>query len=103
MRLIVVTLVLALLVSAGAGQAQDTGKPFILPMASPPGPTTWLLGQPYGNTVGAFLTGADQYEAGQQLHFGLDFSMPCGTPLVAVADGVVGYVDDLGFGAVRIT
>lgn len=99
MRLIVVLLVLGIFVSVGTGQAQETTKPFILPMATPPGPTTWLLGQPYGNTVGAFLTGANQYEAGQRLHFGLDFSMACGTALVAPADGVVGYVDDMGFGA----
>ncbi|MBI1258089.1 MAG: peptidoglycan DD-metalloendopeptidase family protein [Chloroflexi bacterium] len=79
--------------------AQTAAKPFVLPVASPPGATTWLLGQPYGNTVGAFLTGKNQYEAGQRLHFGLDFSMPCGTPLVAVADGQVGYVDDLSFGS----
>ena len=32
---------------------------FGLPFADPPGPDTWLLGQPYGNTVGAFaLAGA---------------------------------------------
>ncbi|MCC6802110.1 MAG: M23 family metallopeptidase [Anaerolineae bacterium] len=99
MRLIVVALVLGILLSTGAGQAQESSKPFILPVGSPPGPTTWLLGQPYGNTVGAFLSGADQYEAGQRLHFGLDFTMPCGTELVAPADGVVGYVDDMGFGA----
>src|SRR5215510_12515248 len=80
-------------------QAQVPAKPMILPVAEPPGPSTWLLGQLYGNTVGAFLSGRNQYEAGQRLHFGLDFSMPCGTPLVAVADGQVGFVDDMGFGS----
>ncbi|MEO8397212.1 MAG: M23 family metallopeptidase, partial [Chloroflexota bacterium] len=90
---------LFLLIGIQTANAQPPTKPFILPVASAPGATSWLLGQPYGNTVGAFLTGKNQYEAGQQLHFGLDFSMPCGTPLVAVADGQVGYVDDMGFGS----
>jgi len=89
-------LLVALTSTAGA---QSGGKPFILPMADPPGPSTWLLGQPYGNTVGAFLRGADWYEAGQRLHFGLDFTMPCGTPLIAMADGEVIFVDDRGFGS----
>ncbi len=86
------------LLGAGAAQAQPS-KPLILPIAAPPSASTWLLGQGYGNTVGAYLNGKAWYEAGQRLHFGLDFSMPCGTPLVAVADGVVGYVDDTRFGS----
>ena len=90
---------LLLFTGIGTVNAQTASKPFILPIASPPGATTWLFGQPYGNTVGAFLTGKNQYEAGQRLHFGLDFSTPCGTPLVAVADGQVAYVDDLSFGS----
>lgn len=79
--------------------AQAPSKPFIFPVDAPPGPSTWLFGQPYGNTVGAFVRGRDWYEAGQRLHFGIDISMPCGTPLIAMADGVVDYVDDLGFGS----
>ncbi len=98
MRLIVAS-VLALLLLAPAALQGQNDKPFILPAAEPPGAATWLLGQMYGNTVGAFLNGSDWYEAGQRLHFGLDFSMPCGTELVAVADGQVGYVDDRGFGS----
>lgn len=74
-------------------------KPFILPMREPPGAATWLLGQPYGNTIGAYLRGREWYEAGQQLHFGIDFSMACGTELIAMADGDVLFVDDLGFGS----
>ena len=97
MRLIV-TLLLAFTLTSSMVQAQQT-KPFILPIAASPGPSTWLLGQLYGNTVGAFLNGSNWYEAGQRLHFGLDFSMPCGTELVAVADGQVGYIDDAGFGS----
>ncbi|MBK9125354.1 MAG: M23 family metallopeptidase [Chloroflexi bacterium] len=70
-----------------------------MPVASPPGPSTWLFGQAYGNTPGAYNFGDAWYRAGQGLHFGIDVSMPCGTPLVAVADGVIAFVDDLGFGA----
>jgi hypothetical protein len=74
-------------------------KPLTLPVSLPPSPQTWLLGQPYGNTIGAFLRGDDWYRAGQRLHFGIDLSMPCGTPLIAAADGTVAFVDDLGFGS----
>jgi hypothetical protein len=74
-------------------------KPFIFPVAAPPGPASWLFGQPYGNTIGAFVRGADWYDAGQRLHFGIDVSMPCDTPLVAIGDGEVIFVDDLGFGS----
>lgn len=79
--------------------AQTNTRPLILPVGSPPGPSTWLMGQPYGNTTGAFNFGSQWYEAGQGLHFGIDLSMPCGTPLVAAADGEVFFVDDLGFGS----
>jgi hypothetical protein len=96
----VIKLVLLALLLGVSGSAQaQTGKPFILPVSAPPGPDTWLLGQPYGNTVGAFLRGDDWYSAGQRLHFGLDLSMPCGTELVAIGDGTVLFVDDLGFGS----
>lgn len=80
--------------------AQDGGlKPFIMPAEGPPTLDTWLFGQAYGNTTGAYNFGENWYRAGQGLHFGLDLSMPCGTPLVAVADGVVAFVDDMAFGS----
>jgi len=67
--------------------------PFILPFAGNPGPSTWLLGQPYGNTEGAYVNRTIFYQAGQGLHFGLDFSAPCGTPIIAIGDGIVSEVD----------
>lgn len=67
--------------------------PFGLPFAAPPGPDTWLLGQPYGNTVGAYVNRTIFYQAGQGLHFGLDFSAPCGTEVVAIGDGIISEVD----------
>jgi Tol biopolymer transport system component len=70
--------------------------PFILPFASPPGPDTWLLGQPYGNTVGAYFQRDIFYQAGQGLHFGLDFSAPCDTEIIAIGDGLVAEIDKHG-------
>jgi murein DD-endopeptidase MepM/ murein hydrolase activator NlpD len=67
--------------------------PFGLPFAAPPGPNTWLLGQGYGNTTGAYRQRSTTYQAGQGLHFGLDFSAPCGTAIIAIGDGVVSEVD----------
>jgi murein DD-endopeptidase MepM/ murein hydrolase activator NlpD len=67
--------------------------PFGLPFAEPAGPDTWLLGQAYGNTAGAYVQRRTLYGAGQGLHFGLDFSAPCGTEIVAIGDGIVSEVD----------
>lgn len=92
-------LMFALMPVGGMTSAQSNDKPLILPMAEPASASTWLLGQPYGNTTGAFRNAVRWYSAGQGLHFGLDFSMPCGTPLVAVADGEVTYVDNFNFGS----
>jgi murein DD-endopeptidase MepM/ murein hydrolase activator NlpD len=85
--LLVLIFVLALRMPASTSAQQ--AKPFILPFRDPPGPHTWLLGQLYGNTTGAYANRRNFYAAGQGLHFGLDFSTSCGTPLVAIGDGVV--------------
>lgn len=68
-------------------------RQFGLPLQGPPGPDTWLLGQLYGNTTGAYRQRNSAYRAGQGIHFGLDFSARCGTPVVAIGDGVVVEVD----------
>lgn len=67
--------------------------PFSIPFATLPSPDTWLLGQSYGNTVSAFVNRDIFYRAGQGFHFGLDFSAPCGTEIVAIGDGIVSEVD----------
>ena len=95
-RLIIVCLLCLMSLPASA---QTPTKPLIPPFETQAGISTWLLGQAYGNTTGAYSFGDAWYSAGQGLHFGLDFSVPCGTPLVAVADGVVAYVDNLSFGS----
>jgi murein DD-endopeptidase MepM/ murein hydrolase activator NlpD len=77
----------------------EAQKPFILPFAEPPGPDTWLMAQPYGNTTGAYFQRDTIYQAGQGIHFGVDFSAPCGTELVALAAGVVFAVDSPTFGS----
>ena len=97
------TLLVLILISAvqgGPALAQEPGEPpFRLPFPDPPGPDTWLLGQVYGNTVGAFRQRATSYAAGQGLHFGVDLSARCGYPIVAVGDGVVAKVDALEHGS----
>jgi murein DD-endopeptidase MepM/ murein hydrolase activator NlpD len=67
--------------------------PFTFPLEGPPGPSTWLLGQPYGNTTGAHRLGDVWYAAGQGLHFGIDVLAPCGTPIVSIGDGEVAQSD----------
>lgn len=97
--LLLVLLTLFVLLFGNVVSAQNNDRPLILPLAGDPGPSTWLLGQPYGNTTGAYRNAARWYSAGQGLHFGLDLIAPCGTPVVAVADGEVKFVDDFGFGS----
>jgi murein DD-endopeptidase MepM/ murein hydrolase activator NlpD len=77
----------------------DAQQPFTLPFKEPPGLDTWLLGQTYGNTVGAYFQRSTTYGASQGIHFGIDFSAPCGTELIAMADGVVLAVDALTYGS----
>jgi murein DD-endopeptidase MepM/ murein hydrolase activator NlpD len=79
--------------------AQEEAPPFDLPFDTPPGPSTWLLGQPYGNTTAAYVFRNIWYSAGQGLHFGVDFASPCGTPVVAIGDGVVAKIDAQEHGA----
>jgi hypothetical protein len=64
-------------------------RPFQLPFAEPSGPDTWMLAQPYGNTTGAYYRRHTLYRASGGIHFGLDLSAPCGTDVLAIADGVV--------------
>lgn len=68
-------------------------RPFQLPFVEPPGPNTWLMAQPYGNTPGAYRQRFSTYGASGGIHFGLDLAAPCGTEVVAIADGVVFAVD----------
>jgi murein DD-endopeptidase MepM/ murein hydrolase activator NlpD len=77
----------------------ESPKPFVLPFQDPPGLDTWLLGQTYGNTTGAYRQRETTYGASQGIHFGIDFSAPCGTQLIAMADGVVYAVDAMSFGS----
>ncbi len=71
----------------------ESKPPFQLPFAEPPGPNTWLMAQPYGNTTGAYFQRNTLYRASGGIHFGLDLAAPCGTEIVAMADGVVFQVD----------
>lgn len=93
------TLVIMLAHSPGAAETGPPQKPLILLFKEPPGPDTWLLGQTYRNTTGAYRQRDTTYGASQGIHFGIDLSAPCGTELIAMADGVVHAADALGFGS----
>ncbi|GEM47156.1 hypothetical protein DC3_27910 [Deinococcus cellulosilyticus NBRC 106333 = KACC 11606] len=94
-------LVLALGMSAAAHSGtplKDSQLPkpsglFGLPFAGPAGPDTWMVGQVYGNTTGAYRMRNTDYRSGQGIHFGLDLAAPCGTPVLAIGTGVVQEVD----------
>lgn len=102
-RLAAAALALALAAAAlhvvRAPAAQAEPPPFGLPFAEPPGPDTWLLLQPYGNTTLAYVYRQTSYGAGQGMHFGVDFLARCGTTVVAIGDGVVAEVDNRFRGA----
>ncbi len=68
-------------------------RQFGLPFSGKPSVNTWLLGQLYGNTTGAYRRRGSDYRAGQGIHFGMDFSARCGTPVIAIGAGVVSEVD----------
>jgi murein DD-endopeptidase MepM/ murein hydrolase activator NlpD len=74
----------------GAPPARAAQPPFGAPLAGPPGPGTWFVGQWYGNTVWAH---DNPYRSGQGLHFGVDFNAACGTTVLAIGDGTVFAVD----------
>ncbi len=93
------TLLSILLDRAQAAPPHQEAPPFQLPFDAPPGPSTWLLVQAYGNTVGAYFQRSTTYAAGQGLHFGVDLSARCGTPIVAIGDGVVAKVDAFEHGS----
>lgn len=83
-------LLVAVLLPGGGGRAAPATPPFGAPFAGPPGPASWFIGQWYGNTAWAHRY---PYPAGQGLHFGIDFNARCGTPVLAIGDGVVYAVD----------
>lgn len=76
-----------------SGPTQNGTRPFRIPFAGNPGPDTWLFIQPYGNTSFAYQYRRSVYYGGQGLHFGIDLAAACGTPVLAIGDGVVESVD----------
>ncbi len=68
-------------------------RPYRLPFAMPPGPSSWYVAHWYGVTTGGYRGRNSVYSQGQGIHFGIDFAAPCGTPVVAVAAGRVIAVD----------
>jgi murein DD-endopeptidase MepM/ murein hydrolase activator NlpD len=78
---------------AGPAPGGTGGKPYRLPVPTPPGPSTWYIAQWYGVTTGGYRGRNSTYSQGQGIHFGIDFATACGTPVVAVAPGRVIAVD----------
>lgn len=75
-------------------------KPVLgLPFNTQASPSTWLMGQAYGNTAGAYARRREWYAGGQGIHFGIDFGAACGTPVVSVDDGVVRFADNMAHGS----
>lgn len=79
--------------TATAATGPSGPPPFRFPLEGDPGPSTWMMGQMYGNTTGAFRRGDLWYAAGQGLHFGIDVLAKCGTPIVSIGDGEVVQAD----------
>lgn len=86
----------AALAALGPEPAPAAGRPFGLPFVEPPGPGTWYISQPYGNSAYAYFERQGLYRQGQGMHMGLDFAAACGTPVAAIGDGVVLSVDGRG-------
>jgi murein DD-endopeptidase MepM/ murein hydrolase activator NlpD len=66
---------------------------FGLPFPNEPSLSTWYIRQWYGNTRWAFRQKRVLYSGGQGMHFGVDFFAPCGSPVIAIGDGVIAAVD----------
>jgi murein DD-endopeptidase MepM/ murein hydrolase activator NlpD len=79
--------------TSASGTINADERPFRVPFDGEPGPDTWLLIQPYGNTFFAYQYRQSVYYGGQGLHFGIDLAAACGTPVLAIGDGVVESVD----------
>jgi murein DD-endopeptidase MepM/ murein hydrolase activator NlpD len=72
---------------------QSEPRPFRIPFEGDPGPDSWLFIQPYGNTFFAYQYRRSVYYGGQGIHFGIDLAAACGTPILAIGDGMVESVD----------
>ena len=79
---------------ATESSGDTTHRPiFRPPFAGPPSVNTWYMGQPYGNTVGAFRVRKRIYHQGQGIHFGVDLIAKCDTAVLAIGDGTVHSID----------
>ncbi len=66
---------------------------FGLPFAGEPSLDGWSVKEWYGNTTFAYRMRQEFYRSGQGLHFGIDLTAHCGTPVLAIGEGVVREVD----------
>lgn len=74
--------------------SEATGdKPYRLPFAVAPGPSTWYVTQWYGVTTAGYRGRNSTYAQGQGIHFGIDFAAECGSEVVAIAAGRVIAID----------